>query len=315
MARNKKSTFSFGADEGLEFAPINNIDKQIQNKTADEKNNTVETEISSVIATPSKLKEESETTETTKSIQESASCENTNNNEPSDTIKNSKGENISEIEQKTEIHQSLDETVSDSAETLTKIKNLVNESINNQQKTLAEKISNQTIKAPDDIILTEKKDNLVASEKKPSGNITVLQSCKNTFYNIDPSKPIKEQSLPYKQDNCKPRVATILDEYMRFVRVRSKKLGIPLNLYINIIIDEYRSSIENIDDEERYSSLYNELSRQYKGSKLRTNFFLIPENADFIEEEITNIGCNPSQYFNHIINLEMQREKNQGTRI
>jgi len=134
-------------------------------------------------------------------------------------------------------------------------------------------------------------------------------------YNIDPAIPLKDQNIFYHQDDCTPKVASLLEENMRYIRIRAKKLGIPMNLFVNIVIDEYRAGITTINDENRYSELYNKLTKNYKGSKVRTNFFLIKENAEFIEDEIINIGCQPSQYFNYIISNEKLREEEHGARI
>lgn len=137
----------------------------------------------------------------------------------------------------------------------------------------------------------------------------------NTFmYTTNYSLPLKEQCLNMRITGARKPVM-LLHDLNRFMRIRSKQLGVNMDIYCNVILQEERERVKTEDTNERSLLLYEACDKKYKGAKERSSISFTDDNYAFIAEESNNAGISYTDYLNYLMDKEMKRELVDGKRI
>ena len=129
-------------------------------------------------------------------------------------------------------------------------------------------------------------------------------------------KEIKKQpSAEKKKEATKRTSMALLVENNKYIRLRSIQLGMSIQEYVNLLIDE------EIDREKNgqmadLNDIENNLDMNYRRGQNSAIVALVlkESNARFLKRGGAMHGMNATAFFNHIVSEERRREEEQGPR-
>lgn len=132
----------------------------------------------------------------------------------------------------------------------------------------------------------------------------------------EPVKEIKKQpSAEKKKEATKRTSMALLVENNKYIRLRSIQLGMSIQEYVNLLIDE------EIDREKNgqmadLNDIENNLDMNYRRGQNSAIVALVlkESNARFLKRGGAMHGMNATAFFNHIVSEERRREEEQGPR-
>lgn len=150
-----------------------------------------------------------------------------------------------------------------------------------------------------------------ASEKKQQTQ--TKEVLEKTTKTVD--KTIVQKEKPDTENEKTKRTSMALKvENNQFIRLRSIQLGMSIQYYTNLLIEEekQRQLEENYD----LSIVQENVERNYKRGDNTTIVALVlkESNAKFLKRNGAMLGMNSTTFLNHIISQEERREEQQGKR-
>lgn len=132
----------------------------------------------------------------------------------------------------------------------------------------------------------------------------------------EPVKEIKKQPAAEKKKEATKRTSmALLVENNKYIRLRSIQLGMSIQEYVNLLIDE------EIDREKNgqmadLNDIENNLDMNYRRGQNSAIVALVlkESNARFLKRGGAMHGMNATAFFNHIVSEERRREEEQGPR-
>ena len=132
----------------------------------------------------------------------------------------------------------------------------------------------------------------------------------------EPVKEIKKQPAAEKKKEATKRTSmALLVENNKYIRLRSIQLGMSIQEYVNLLIDE------EIDREKNgqmadLNDIENNLNMNYRRGQNSAIVALVlkESNARFLKRGGAMHGMNATAFFNHIVSEERRREEEQGPR-
>lgn len=118
------------------------------------------------------------------------------------------------------------------------------------------------------------------------------------------------EDMPYK-------TVTLIPEFHRILKVRSKQLGLTKDGYLNLILSEENDRIKKIEEKDmdgHYRRIYTLCDKRFREPKERSNIRFSQIALDFIERETTNSGVSFAAYMNYLMEKEIKREEKEGKR-
>lgn len=195
-----------------------------------------------------------------------------------------------------ETNESADERVAESAnESINEAATEpVNESVNEPE--------NEPVSKPAAEAINEQKEVAVASVSTEKAE--------------EPVKEIKKQPAAEKKKEATKRTSmALLVENNKYIRLRSIQLGMSIQEYVNLLIDEEIEREKNGQMAD-LNDIENNLDMNYRRGQNSAIVALVlkESNARFLKRGGAMHGMNATAFFNHIVSEERRREEEQGPR-
>lgn len=195
-----------------------------------------------------------------------------------------------------ETNESADERVAESAnESINEAATEpVNESVNEPE--------NEPVSKPAAEAINEQKEVAVASVSTEKAE--------------EPVKEIKKQPAAEKKKEATKRTSmALLVENNKYIRLRSIQLGMSIQEYVNLLIDE-EIEREKSGQMADLNDIENNLDMNYRRGQNSAIVALVlkESNARFLKRGGAMHGMNATAFFNHIVSEERRREEEQGPR-
>lgn len=132
----------------------------------------------------------------------------------------------------------------------------------------------------------------------------------------EPVKEIKKQpSAEKKKEATKRTSMALLVENNKYIRLRSIQLGMSIQEYVNLLIDEEIEREKNGQMAD-LNDIENNLDMNYRRGQNSAIVALVlkESNARFLKRGGAMHGMNATAFFNHIVSEERRREEEQGPR-
>lgn len=131
-----------------------------------------------------------------------------------------------------------------------------------------------------------------------------------------PVKEIKKQPAAEKKKEATKRTSmALLVENNKYIRLRSIQLGMSIQEYVNLLIDE-EIEREKSGQMADLNDIENNLDMNYRRGQNSAIVALVlkESNARFLKRGGAMHGMNATAFFNHIVSEERRREEEQGPR-
>lgn len=132
----------------------------------------------------------------------------------------------------------------------------------------------------------------------------------------EPVKEIKKQPAAEKKKEATKRTSmALLVENNKYIRLRSIQLGMSIQEYVNLLIDEEIEREKNGQLAD-LNDIENNLDMNYRRGQNSAIVALVlkESNARFLKRGGAMHGMNATAFFNHIVSEERRREEEQGPR-
>lgn len=132
----------------------------------------------------------------------------------------------------------------------------------------------------------------------------------------EPVKEIKKQPAAEKEKEATKRTSmALLVENNKYIRLRSIQLGMSIQEYVNLLIDEEIEREKNGQMAD-LNDIENNLDMNYRRGQNSAIVALVlkESNARFLKRGGAMHGMNATAFFNHIVSEERRREEEQGPR-
>lgn len=132
----------------------------------------------------------------------------------------------------------------------------------------------------------------------------------------EPVKEIKKQPAVEKKKEATKRTSmALLVENNKYIRLRSIQLGMSIQEYVNLLIDE-EIEREKSGQMADLNDIENNLDMNYRRGQNSAIVALVlkESNARFLKRGGAMHGMNATAFFNHIVSEERRREEEQGPR-
>lgn len=132
----------------------------------------------------------------------------------------------------------------------------------------------------------------------------------------EPVKEIKKQPAAEKKKEATKRTSmALLVENNKYIRLRSIQLGMSIQEYVNLLIDEEIEREKNGQMTD-LNDIENNLDMNYRRGQNSAIVALVlkESNARFLKRGGAMHGMNATAFFNHIVSEERRREEEQGPR-
>ena len=132
----------------------------------------------------------------------------------------------------------------------------------------------------------------------------------------EPVKAIKKQPAAEKKKEATKRTSmALLVENNKYIRLRSIQLGMSIQEYVNLLIDEEIEREKNGQMAD-LNDIENNLDMNYRRGQNSAIVALVlkESNARFLKRGGAMHGMNATAFFNHIVSEERRREEEQGPR-
>ncbi len=132
----------------------------------------------------------------------------------------------------------------------------------------------------------------------------------------EPVKEIKKQPAAEKKKEATKRTSmALLVENNKYIRLRSIQLGMSIQEYVNLLIDEEIEREKNGQMAD-LNDVENNLDMNYRRGQNSAIVALVlkESNARFLKRGGAMHGMNATAFFNHIVSEERRREEEQGPR-
>ena len=132
----------------------------------------------------------------------------------------------------------------------------------------------------------------------------------------EPVKEIKKQPAVEKKKEATKRTSmALLVENNKYLRLRSIQLGMSIQEYVNLLIDEEIEREKNGQMAD-LNDIENNLDMNYRRGQNSAIVALVlkESNARFLKRGGAMHGMNATAFFNHIVSEERRREEEQGPR-
>lgn len=132
----------------------------------------------------------------------------------------------------------------------------------------------------------------------------------------EPVKEIKKQPAAEKKKEATKRTSmALLVENNKYIRLRSIQLGMSIQEYVNLLIDEEIEREKNGQMAD-LNDIENNLDMNYRRGQNSAIVALVlkESNARFLKRGGAMHGMNATAFFNHIVSEERRREEEQGPR-
>lgn len=132
----------------------------------------------------------------------------------------------------------------------------------------------------------------------------------------EPVKEIKKQPVAEKKKEATKRTSmALLVENNKYIRLRSIQLGMSIQEYVNLLIDEEIEREKNGQMAD-LNDIENNLDMNYRRGQNSAIVALVlkESNARFLKRGGAMHGMNATAFFNHIVSEERRREEEQGPR-
>lgn len=130
------------------------------------------------------------------------------------------------------------------------------------------------------------------------------------------AKEIKKQPVTEKKKEATKRTSmALLVENNKYIRLRSIQLGMSIQEYVNLLIDEEIEREKNGQMAD-LNDIENNLDMNYRRGQNSAIVALVlkESNAKFLKRGGAMHGMNATAFFNHIVSEERRREEEQGPR-
>lgn len=127
----------------------------------------------------------------------------------------------------------------------------------------------------------------------------------------------KRRSIFSDYEEMQYKTVTLIPEYHRILKVRSKQLGLTKDGYLNLILSEESDRIKKLGEEDldgHYRRIYTLCDKRFREPKERSNVRFSQVALDFIEKETINSGVSFAAYMNYLMEKEIKREQKEGKR-
>lgn len=132
----------------------------------------------------------------------------------------------------------------------------------------------------------------------------------------EPVKSVPEVSVSEKKKESTKRTSmALLVENNKFIRLRSIQLGMSIQDYVNLLVDE-EIAREKSGQAAGLGDIENNLDMNYRRGQNSTIVALVlkESNARFLKRGGAMHGMNATAFLNHIISEERKREEKEGPR-
>ena len=132
----------------------------------------------------------------------------------------------------------------------------------------------------------------------------------------EPVKEIQKQPAAEKKKEATKRTSmALLVENNKYIRLRSIQLGMSIQEYVNLLIDEEIEREKNGQMAD-LNDIENNLDMNYRRGQNSAIVALVlkESNARFLKRGGAMHGMNATAFFNHIVSEERRREEEQGPR-
>lgn len=165
-------------------------------------------------------------------------------------------------------------------------------------------------------LFEEENNNAVAIEKNSS---KIINEINKTNVKQETTIANKEKKVPFikasQEEKTKRTSMALKVENNQFIRLRSMQLGMSIQFYTNLLIEEEqeRSSEQNFD----MSVIQENIELNYKRGDNTTIVALVlkESNAKFLKRSGAMLGMNSTTFLNYIISQEEKREAKEGKRL
>lgn len=126
--------------------------------------------------------------------------------------------------------------------------------------------------------------------------------------------PEPEEELLKKKETTKRTSMALLVSNNKFVRLRSMQLGLSIQNYINLLIDE--EVMRQKQNSAAETDIIENLDMNYRRGENSTIVALVltETNAKFLKRGGAMLGMNATTFLNYIISEEQKREQQNGSR-
>lgn len=174
------------------------------------------------------------------------------------------------------------------------------------------------------LVLDEEKNSTDNIEKNSSSSKIIDETMAQKETIIQEKEQIEEHKLPEivekevkkttDLEKTKRTSMSLKLENNRFIRLRSMQLGMTIQYYINLLIQEEKERILNQNFD--MSVVAENIELNYKRGDNTTIVALVlkESNAKFLKRSGAMLGMNPTTFLNYIISEEEKREEVQGKR-
>lgn len=177
-----------------------------------------------------------------------------------------------------------------------------NESAHEKMTESANEPENEPVSKPAAEAINEQKEVAVASVSTEKAE--------------EPVKEIKKQPAAEKKKEATKRTSmALLVENNKYIRLRSIQLGMSIQEYVNLLIDE-EIEREKSGQMADLNDIENNLDMNYRRGQNSAIVALVlkESNARFLKRGGAMHGMNATAFFNHIVSEERRREEEQGPR-
>lgn len=177
-----------------------------------------------------------------------------------------------------------------------------NESAHEKMTESANEPENEPVSKPAAEAINEQKEVAVASVSTEKAE--------------EPVKEIKKQPAAEKKKEATKRTSmALLVENNKYIRLRSIQLGMSIQEYVNLLIDEEIEREKNGQMAD-LNDIENNLDMNYRRGQNSAIVALVlkESNARFLKRGGAMHGMNATAFFNHIVSEERRREEEQGPR-
>lgn len=153
-------------------------------------------------------------------------------------------------------------------------------------------------------------------EESPSASESALSPEEPSLGNISASDPVEKEINPLDTRYVSAKAPcgaeskgySITTENLRFIKIRSSQLGMAMQNYIGLILEE-----EKIRMQDKVVDPYTIEVQERHGTKMKS-LTLSKEVIAFIDQSSAMHGMTKSEYMDYVITKERDREKEYGLR-
>lgn len=203
-----------------------------------------------------------------------------------------------------ETNESADKGVAESAN------EPMNEAINEPANEAATEPVNESVSEPENEPVSKPAAEAINGQKEAAVASVSTEKAE------EPVKEIKKQPAAEKKKEATKRTSmALLVENNKYIRLRSIQLGMSIQEYVNLLIDEEIEREKNGQMAD-LNDIENNLDMNYRRGQNSAIVALVlkESNARFLKRGGAMHGMNATAFFNHIVSEERRREEEQGPR-